>query len=40
MNTEEKFIKKLKQKYPHAYSLVPDFMWGWIFRNLILKQLK
>lgn len=36
---EQTFIQKLKRKYPHAYSLVPDFMWGWIFRNLIQKSL-
>jgi hypothetical protein len=36
MNT---WINKLKKNYPYAYSLVPDFMWMWIYENLIKKEL-
>lgn len=36
---EQNFINKLQKKFPHAYSFVPDYMWIWIFRNLINKQL-
>lgn len=28
--TDQEFKYKLNKKYPHAYSLVPDFMWVWI----------
>lgn len=33
--TEKHFVKDVKTKYPYAYSLVPQFMWEWIFRNYI-----
>lgn len=33
------WIGKLQKKYPHAYSLVPEFMWIWIYDNLIIKEL-
>ena len=39
MTEQRIFIKKLQNKYPYAYSLVPDFMWNWIYDNLIKKQL-
>lgn len=36
---QKEWINKLKRKYKYAYSLVPDFMWVWIFDNLVNKQL-
>jgi hypothetical protein len=32
--SEAQFVEKIKKKFPHAYSLVPVYMWGWIFRNV------
>lgn len=36
---EDQFLKKLKTKYPYVYSLVPLYLWQWIFRNLTNKNL-
>jgi hypothetical protein len=36
---EQEFLDKLKRKYAYAYSLIPGYLWTWIFRNLIQKQL-
>jgi hypothetical protein len=40
MGREDIYLNKLKKKYPYAYSLVPYFMWKWIYWNLIDKSLK
>jgi hypothetical protein len=37
---EEIYLKRLQKKYPYAYSLVPVFMWKWIYWNLIVKDFK
>jgi hypothetical protein len=37
--TKKEYLNKLAKKFPYAYSLVPDFMWSWIYDNLINKQL-
>lgn len=37
--TEQQFTSKLQKKFPYAYSLVPDYMWKWIFNNLIQKEI-
>lgn len=33
--SEERFIQKIRKKYPYAYSLVSYHMWTWIYRNIL-----
>jgi len=37
--TGGEFQKKLQKRYPYAYSLIPVYLWIWIFDNLIAKEL-
>lgn len=30
----EEFKRKLKATYPYAYSLLPEYMWEWIYYNV------
>ena len=35
----KEYLNKLEKKFPYAYSLVPSYMWEWIYINCINNKL-